>query len=75
MKKGIHPSYHDINVKLTNNTIITTKSTYGKEGDTLTLDIDYLSHPAWTGVQKLMDNSGSLAKFNKKFSSFGLKKN
>lgn len=73
MKKNIHPKYHEINLKLTSGEIIKTMSTYGKEGDTIVLDIDPLTHPAWTGVHKLMDNSSGLSKFNKKYSSFGLK--
>ena len=32
-----------------------TMSTWGKEGDTLKLDIDSKSHPAWTGgTQKII---------------------
>ena len=70
MKQNIHPDYHEINLKLTDGTIVKTMSTYGKEGDTIVLDIDHLIHPAWTGVHKLVDTSGGLSKFNKKFSSF-----
>ena len=45
-----------------------TYSTYGKEGDKLTLDIDPNTHPAWTGGdQKLMDRGGRLSRFKKKF--------
>ena len=49
MKKDIHPSYHEINVVMTDGTTYKTRSTYGAEGDTLTLDVDPKSHPAWTG--------------------------
>ena len=49
MKKEIHPDYHTIKVQLTDGSSFETKSTYGKEGDTLKLDIDPISHPAWTG--------------------------
>ncbi len=46
-----------------------TKSTWGKEGETLRLDIDSKSHPAWTGgVQKVLDK-GRVSKFFKKFSN------
>ena len=45
----------------------------GKEGDLLKLDIDPLTHPAWTGVHRLLDSGGQLAKFNKRFKGFGLK--
>ena len=74
MKDGIHPNYHEITVVMTDGTDFKTRSTYGKGGDTLRLDIDPKSHPAWTGVHRLMDTGGQLAKFNKRFAGFGLKK-
>ena len=40
MKEGIHPDYHEITVVMTDGTSYKTRSTYGKEGDTLRLDID-----------------------------------
>ena len=49
MKKNIHPEYHSIKVVMTDGTEFTTKSTYGKEGEVLKLDVDPASHPAWTG--------------------------
>ncbi|MCE2510241.1 MAG: 50S ribosomal protein L31 [Alphaproteobacteria bacterium] len=73
MKKEGHPDYHMINVVRTDGTTFQTRSTWGKEGDTLKLDIDPLSHPAWTGVHRLMDSGGQLAKFKKRFQDFGLK--
>ena len=74
MKADIHPNYHMIKVVMTNGTEFYTRSTYGEEGATLNLDIDPNTHPAWTGVQKLMDTGGQIAKFNKRFASFGLKR-
>ena len=44
------------------------------DGDSLRLDIDPKTHPAWTGVHRLIDSGGQLAKFNKRFSGIGLKK-
>ena len=46
----------------------------GKAGDTLRLDIDPKSHPAWTGQQRIIDTGGQIAKFNKKFSGIGVRK-
>jgi len=44
-------------------------------GDTLHLDIDPKSHPAWTGgQQQLLDRGGRLSRFQKKFAGIGLKK-
>ena len=73
MKKDIHPDYHEITVIMTDGSEFTTRSTWGKEGDKLRLDIDPKSHPAWTGVHRLVDSGGQLAKFNKRFQGIGLK--
>jgi len=70
MKKteDFHPHYHRIKVVMTDGTEFETYSTYGKEGDTLALDIDPKTHPAWTGGnQHLMDRGGRLSRFKKKF--------
>ncbi|MCP4327750.1 MAG: 50S ribosomal protein L31 [Alphaproteobacteria bacterium] len=73
MKQDIHPDYHEITVVMTDGSEFTTRSTWGKPGDVLRLDIDPKSHPAWTGVHRLVDSGGQLARFNKRFESFGLK--
>ena len=49
MKKDIHPDYHFINVKMTDGTVYKTRSTDGKTDESLNLEIDPLTHPAWTG--------------------------
>jgi large subunit ribosomal protein L31 len=74
MKPGIHPQYHTINVVMTDGSTFTTRSCAGKEGDTIRLDIDPKSHPAWTGVQRIIDTGGQVAKFNKKFAGIGMRK-
>lgn len=72
MKKDIHPDYHRISVTMTDGTSVAMRSTYGAEGDTLNLDIDPNSHPAWTGgAQRLVDSGGRVSKFKKKFEGFG----
>ena len=69
MKKNIHPNYHKIKVVMTDGSEFETKSTWGKENDTLKLDIDPKSHSAWTGgAQKILDK-GRVSKYNKKFSN------
>ena len=40
MKSEIHPDYHEITVIMTDGSSYTTRSTYGKAGDTLRLDVD-----------------------------------
>ncbi|HEX9769369.1 MAG TPA: 50S ribosomal protein L31 [Kiloniellales bacterium] len=74
MKKDIHPDYHEITVLLTDGSEFKTRSTYGSAGDTLRLDIDPKTHPAWTGVHRLVDTGGQLAKFKKRFHGLGLEK-
>jgi len=74
MKKDIHPDYHEIKVVLTDGTEFMTRSTYGSEGDTLRLDIDPKTHPAWTGVHRLVDTGGQLTKFKKRFQGLGMEK-
>jgi large subunit ribosomal protein L31 len=73
MKKNIHPDYHDITVVLTDGTEYKMRSTYGKAEDTLRLDIDPKSHPAWTGEHRLVDTGGQVAKFKKRFKGLGIK--
>ena len=73
MKKDIHPDYHEITVVMTDGTEYKTRSTWGKAGDTLKLDVDPLTHPAWTGGgTQLVDSGGQVARFNKRFKGFGL---
>ena len=74
MKAEGHPDYHFITVQLTDGTTFKTRSTYGEPGATLNLDIDPLSHPAWTGGPAKVGERGRVSKFNQKFGSFGLKK-
>jgi large subunit ribosomal protein L31 len=73
MKKNIHPDYHVIKVQMTNGTVFETRSTYGADGDTLTLDIDPTVHPAWTGGKSsMLDTGGQVARFNKRFGGLSL---
>ena len=71
MKKNIHPDYHEIEVVMTDGTKFKTKSTWGKKGDILNLDIDPKSHPAWSGGEKkLVDTQGQISKFAKRFKNY-----
>lgn len=67
MKPDTHPEYHEINVVMTDGTEFKTRSTWGAEGDTMRLDIDPKTHPAWTGVQRLSDSGGQVGKFKSRF--------
>ncbi len=73
MKKEIHPDYHTVTVVMTDGTKFETRTTWGAEGDTLNLDIDPTSHPAWTGGnQQLMDRGGRVSQFKKKYEGLGI---
>jgi large subunit ribosomal protein L31 len=65
-KAGIHPDYHTITVVMTDGSRFSTRSTYGKEGDTVTLDVDPKTHPAWVGGVNLR-KTGRLESFNNRF--------
>ena len=68
MKKNIHPNYHKIKVVMTDGSNFETMSTWGKEGDSLKLDIDPKSHPAWTGGKaNINESEGQVARFQKRF--------
>lgn len=75
MKTATHPHYHMIKVVMTDGTEFMTRSTLGAEGDTLNLDIDPKTHPAWTGgSQQLMDRGGRLSRFNSRFAGINFSK-
>ena len=40
MKPDIHPDYHTVKIIMTDGTEFSTRTTWGKDGDTLHLDID-----------------------------------
>ena len=73
MKADIHPDYHMIKVVMTDGTEYETRSTWGAEGDVMRLDIDPKSHPAGTGVRRILDSGGRVAQFNKRFAGLGVK--
>ena len=71
MRKNIHPDYHEIEVVMTDGKKFKTKSTWGKKGDVLNLDIDPNTHPAWSGgEQKILDSQGQISKFSKRFQNY-----
>ncbi len=46
----------------------------GAEGDVLKLEIDPISHSAWTGGKQKILDKGRVSKFNKKFQNFRAEK-
>ena len=71
MKEKIHPDYHKITVEMTDGTSFETKSTWGKEGAQMRLDIDPKTHPAWTGVRQSVDRGGRVQRFKDRFGMTG----
>ena len=73
-KADVHPDYHTITIVMTDGTRYETRSTMGKEGDTITLDVDPKTHPAWVGGVH-MRKTGRLESFNSRFSGINFDAN
>ena len=65
MKKGIHPNYHVIDVKMTDGSTFKTRSCYKK--NEMVLEIDSKSHPFFTGKQVFVDTAGRVDRFKRRF--------
>ena len=63
MKSGIHPEYHDVDVRCACGATWKTHSTKSE----LRLEICSNCHPFFTGRQKLVDTEGRVERFTKKF--------
>jgi large subunit ribosomal protein L31 len=81
MKKDIHPDYREVvfldaaaNFSfLSRSTVKTTTTIEWKDGKTYPLyrlDISSASHPFFTGKMKLLDSTGQIERFRKKFAKF-----
>ncbi len=64
MKSDIHPAYGDIKVTCSCGSIITTRSTVGKD---LTIEVCSQCHPFYTGKQKIVDAGGRVDKFRRRY--------
>ena len=64
MKKGIHPAYKTVEVKMTDGSTFKTRSCYSEER--MVLEIDSKSHPFFTGKQMLVDTAGRVDRFKKR---------
>jgi len=63
VKEGIHPNYQQTTIKCACGEIIETGST----SKDIRIEICSKCHPFYTGKQKLVDTSGRVDKFNRKF--------
>ena len=77
MKADIHPQYHPVVFKdLSNGQLIVTRSTMtsdqkirlsdGKEYPVVPLEITNMSHPFFTGEQRLVDTGGQVERFRRR---------
>ena len=57
MKSGIHPNYQPTTIRCACGAVI----------EDITVEICSKCHPFYTGKQKLVDTSGRVDKFNKKY--------
>lgn len=81
MKKDIHPEYREVvfldaaaNFSFLSRSTVKTNGTIkwqdGKEYPVYRLDISSASHPFFTGKMKLLDATGQIERFRKKFAKF-----
>ena len=63
MKPGIHPEYHEVEVRCACGATFTTRSTK----ESLRLEICNSCHPFSTGKQKLIDTAGMVEKFERRY--------
>jgi large subunit ribosomal protein L31 len=80
MKAGIHPEYRDVVFQdvtsdfrfLTRSTLSSKESVKWQDGNEyplIKIDISSASHPFYTGQNKIMDTSGRIDKFKKRYAA------
>lgn len=80
MKADIHPEYREVvfqdvtsDFKILTRSTLSSKETVkwedGNEYPLVKIEISSSSHPFYTGQQKLMDTSGRVDKFRKRYAS------
>ncbi len=69
---GIHPTQHTVEVIMTDGSKFPIQTTWGKENESLRLDLDPKNHPAWQDKAQNFINANDerVTKFNKKFGNF-----
>jgi large subunit ribosomal protein L31 len=78
MKAGIHPEYREVVFQdvtsdfrfLTRSTLSSKESVKWQDGNEyplIKIDISSASHPFYTGQSKIMDTSGRIDKFKKRY--------
>lgn len=78
MKKNIHPEYRPVVFRdpgadfafLTRSTAVSDKTVVWEDGNTypvVDVDVSSASHPFYTGKSRLMDTTGAVEKFNRRY--------
>jgi len=67
MQKDIHPNYHAIKVTCSCGNTFETCSTLAE--NELNVDVCDLCHPFYTGKQKIVDSTGRVERFKKRYTS------
>lgn len=67
MKKGIHPEYNEITVKLSDGSEFTTRSTMDPDGGIFKSEIDSKNHPFYTDNMKFQKKADRIDRFNKRY--------
>ena len=78
MKDGVHPEYRDVvfqdvtsDFKILTRSTLSSKETVkwedGKEYPLVKVEVSSSSHPFYTGQNKVMDTSGRIDKFKKRY--------
>mgnify|MGYP003792890139 CR=1 FL=1 len=78
MKAGIHPDYHDVvfqdvtsDFKILTRSTMSTKDTIkwedGNEYPLIKVDVSSSTHPFYTGQNKIMDTTGRVDRFRKRY--------
>ena len=86
MKAGIHPDYRDVvfqdvtsDFKILTRSTLSSKETVkwedGNEYPLIKVEISSASHPFYTGQNKVMDTSGRIDKFKKRYAQVSALRN
>jgi large subunit ribosomal protein L31 len=65
MKEGIHPNYHEVTFVCACGETFKSGST--KEGDVINIDVCSKCHPFYSGKSKVVDTTGRVGEFKKKY--------
>jgi len=65
MKKGIHPDYHKVKIKLADGSELETRTTMRVES--YRSEVDSTNHPFYTGKRQFVDTAGRVEKFRRRY--------